>query len=80
MKLPSGKLVENDEEIVSVFANHFSKVLNNHKPTNDDVIQEINLRNARLRKFTNLERVYTRYENVTKQQNPWPQQCSTKFL
>ena len=29
---------------MSVFSNHFSKVLNNHKPTNEDINQEINLR------------------------------------
>ena len=43
-RLPSGNLAENDEENVSVFANHFKKVLNNHKPTDTTVINEINLR------------------------------------
>ena len=33
MRLLSGKLAENDKENVSVFASHFKKVLNNHKPT-----------------------------------------------
>ena len=44
MRLPSGNLTENDEENVSVFANHFKKVLNNHKTTETTVINEINLR------------------------------------
>ena len=44
MRLPSGNLAENDEENVSVFSNHFKKVLNNHKTTDTTVINEINLR------------------------------------
>ena len=44
MRLPSGNLTENDEENVSVFANHFNKVLNNHKTTDTTVINKINLR------------------------------------
>ena len=44
MRLPSGSLTENDEENVSVFANHFKKVLNNHKPTDTIVINDIHLR------------------------------------
>ena len=44
MKLPYGKLAENDEENVSIFTNHFRKVLNNHKPMDNYVIQEIHLR------------------------------------
>ena len=44
VRLPSGNLTENDEENVSVFANHFKKVLNNHKPTYTTVINEIHLR------------------------------------
>ena len=44
MRLPSGNLAENDEENVSVFANHFKKVLNNNKMTETTVINEINLR------------------------------------
>ena len=43
MRLPSGNLAENDKENVSVFANHFKKVLNNHKMTDTTVIDEINL-------------------------------------
>ena len=43
MRLPSGNLAENDEENVSVFANHFKKVLNNHKTTDTTLIIEINL-------------------------------------
>ena len=44
MRLPSGNLAGNDEENVSVFANHFKKLLNNHKTTDTTVINEINLR------------------------------------
>ena len=44
MRPPSGNLAENDEENVSVFANHFKKVLNNHNPTDTTVINEIHLR------------------------------------
>ena len=44
MRLPSGNLAENDEENVRVFANHFKKVLNNHKATDTTVINEIKLR------------------------------------
>ena len=43
MRLPSGNLAENNEENVSVFANHFKKVLNNHKMTDTTVINGINL-------------------------------------
>ena len=38
MRLPSGNIAENDEENVSVFANHFKKVLNNNKSTDTTVI------------------------------------------
>ena len=44
MRNPSGNLADNDEENVSVFANHFKKVLNNHKTTDTTVRNEINLR------------------------------------
>ena len=44
MRLPSGNLTENDEENVSVFANNFKRVLNNHKTTDTTVTSEINLR------------------------------------
>ena len=44
IRIHSGNLAENDEENVSVFANHFKKVLNNHKPTDTPVINEIHLR------------------------------------
>ena len=44
MRLPSGNLAENNKENVNVFANHFKKVLNNHKMTGTTVINEINLR------------------------------------
>ena len=43
MRLPSGNIAENDKENVSVFANDFKKVLNNHKMTDTTVINEINL-------------------------------------
>ena len=41
MRLPSGDLAENDEENVRVFAEHFSKVFNNHKKTDKNVINDI---------------------------------------
>ena len=44
MRLPSGILAENEEENVSVFASPFKKVLNNHKPTDTIVINDIHLR------------------------------------
>ena len=44
MRLTSGSLAENDEEIFSVFASYFQKVLNNHKPTDTIVINDIHLR------------------------------------
>ena len=44
MRPPSGIHAENDKENVSVFANHFKKVLNNHKPTDTIVINDIHLR------------------------------------
>ena len=44
MRLPSGNLVENNKENVSVFANHFKTLLNNHKTTDTTVINKINLR------------------------------------
>ena len=44
MRLPSGRLAENDEENVRVFASHFKKVLNNHKPTDREVVKDIDLR------------------------------------
>ena len=43
MRPPSGNLTENNKENVSVFANQFKKVLNNHKMTDTTVINEINL-------------------------------------
>ena len=44
MRLPSGSLAENDEGNVSVLANHSKNVLNNHKPTDTTVINDIYLR------------------------------------
>ena len=44
IRLTLGSLVENDKENVSIFANHFKKVLNNHKPTDTTVINNIHLR------------------------------------
>ena len=44
MRLPLRDLTENDEENVRVFAENFSKVLNNHKKTDDNVINNILLR------------------------------------
>ena len=46
MRLPSGNLTENDKENVSVFANHSKKVLNNYKPTDTTVLNEIDLRDV----------------------------------
>ena len=43
MRLPSGRLAENDKENVSIFASHFKTLLNNHKPTHKIVIIEIHL-------------------------------------
>ena len=37
-------LAENDKENVRVFANHFKKLLNNHKPIDTTVIDDIDLR------------------------------------
>ena len=44
MKLPSENLAENDKEKVIIFASYFSKLLNDNKPTNENVIQSIKLR------------------------------------
>ena len=44
MRLPSGSLTDNDDENVSLFANHFKKVFNDHKPTDTTVIHDIYLR------------------------------------
>ena len=44
LRLPIGRLAENNEDNISVFASHFKKVLNNHKPTDKAVINNINLR------------------------------------
>ena len=44
MRLPSGGLTENDEENVSVFAEHFAKVLNNQKRIDSKVVNNIRLR------------------------------------
>ena len=44
MRLPLGNLTENYKENVSIFANHFKKVINNHKLTDTKVINEIHLR------------------------------------
>ena len=43
MRLPSGRLAENYEENVRVFVSHFKKVLNNHKPTDREVVNDIDL-------------------------------------
>ena len=44
MRLPSGRMAENDEEDVRVFASHFKKVLSNHKPTDRELFNNIDLR------------------------------------
>ena len=38
MRLPLGDLAENNKENVRVFAEYFSKVLNNHKNTDNNFI------------------------------------------
>ena len=43
MKLPCGRLAENDDENVSVFASHFKKCLNSNKSTDDTVFCDIEL-------------------------------------
>ena len=44
MKMSCGRLAENDDENVSVFASHFKSVLNNNKLTDDSVINDIKQR------------------------------------
>ena len=44
MRLPTGRLTENDEVNVSVFTSHLKKVLNKHKPADKAVINDIGLR------------------------------------
>ena len=44
MKIPSSYLTENDKENMSVFASHFKKLISNHKPTDNEVIHKIDLR------------------------------------
>ena len=44
MRLPSGELAECDEDYMSVFAAHFTKVLNNQKKTDNEVVNIIWLR------------------------------------
>ena len=44
MKLPCGQLAKNDDKSVIMFARHLKKVLDNHKPTNDTIINDIKLR------------------------------------
>ena len=41
MRLTSGQLAENDENNVRLFARHFKKVLNNHRPTDREVVNDI---------------------------------------
>ena len=44
MRLPSGSLADKDEDNVIVFASHLKKALNNHKPIDKIVINDIHLR------------------------------------
>ena len=44
MRLPSGRLAKKGEENMRVFAIHFKKVLNNDKPTDREVVNNIDLR------------------------------------
>ena len=46
MKLLSGDLATTDEDNLRVFSVHFGEVLNDMKPTNDSVINEIHLQDA----------------------------------
>ena len=46
MKLLSGDLATTDEDNLRVFSVHFGGVLNDMKPTNDSVINEIHLQDA----------------------------------
>ena len=55
MRLPFVDLAENDEENVRVFAEHSSKVLSNHKNTEDNVIKKILLQKV----MTELDKVTT---------------------
>ena len=43
MKLPSGELATMDEENEKVFSIHFGKVINDMRPTDYSVINEIQL-------------------------------------
>ena len=42
MKLDNGDLASNAKENMLVFSLHFHKVLNNHRPINDSVLELIN--------------------------------------
>jgi hypothetical protein len=42
MKLETGNLASNAKENMSVFSLHFHKVLNNHRPVDDSVLELIN--------------------------------------
>ena len=44
MRLPSGELAECDEDNMRVFADNFTKVLNNQKNTDNEVVKIIWLR------------------------------------
>ena len=44
MKLPSGELACTDKGNTKVFAEYFTKVLNNHKQMDDSVVEDITLR------------------------------------
>ena len=46
MRLLSGDPATTDEDNVRVFSVHFGKVLNDTKPTNDSIINEIHLQDA----------------------------------
>ena len=46
MRLPSGELATMDEDNVKVFSIHFWKALNDINPTDDSVINKIQLRDA----------------------------------
>ena len=46
MRLPSGELATTDKENVKLFSIYFGKVLNYINPTNDSIINGIQLRDA----------------------------------
>ena len=46
VKLPSGELATTDKENMKLFSVHFGKVLNDMKPTDESVINKIQLQDT----------------------------------